>query len=175
MMMRTTAKAVRVKMRAAALIAMTAALLIAAGCKKQASTVQPLPASSEITGWEKTGETKTYTPTTLSDYIDGGAEQYLKAGFNSASTSDYKFQGKLEAVADVYVMTNANSAKTVFEADPAGNSKTIPVGDAARAFSQSVVFRKGPYLVRITGYQDSPGTQQALTQLAQGIDKRLSN
>lgn len=164
----------RTKLRVAMLIAMTAALLIVTGCKKQASAVQTLPASSEVAGWEKASETKTYSPTTLSDYIDGGAEQYLKAGFVSASTSDYKFQGKIEAVADVYVMTNANAAKTVFEADPAGNSKTIPVGDAARAFSQSVVFRKGPYLVRITGYQDSPETQQALTQLAQGIDKKLS-
>ncbi len=164
----------RTKLRAATLIAMTAALSIAVGCKKQESTVQPFPASSEVTGWEKPGETRTFNSTTLSDYIDGGAEQYLKAGFKSASTSDYKFQGKIEAVADVYTMTDANAAKTIFEADPAGNSKAVSIGDAARAFSQSVVFRKGPYLVRITGYQDTPETQQALTQLAQGIDKKLS-
>jgi hypothetical protein len=163
----------RTSLRAAALIAVAAALLIATGCKKQGSAVQPLPATNEVAGWEKTGDTRTFTPTTLSDYIDGGAEQYLKAGFKSASTSDYKFQGKIEAVTDVYVMSNAGAAKTVFEADPAGNAKIVSIGDAARAFSQSVVFRKGPYLVRITAYQDAPEAQQALTQLAQGVEKRL--
>jgi hypothetical protein len=165
----------RTQLRAAALIAMTAALLFAAGCKKrQQEPAQLLPAGNEVAGWDKTAETKTYTPETLSDYIDGGAEEYLSAGFRSASTSDYKFQNKIEAVADVYQMASPEAAKKVFEADPAGNSKTAPIGDAARVFSQSVVFRKGAYLVRITGYQDAPETQQALTQLAQGIDKRIS-
>ena len=160
----------RTKLRAAAFLTMVAAVLIASGCKKQ----DVLPASNEVAGWEKTGETKTYTPSNLSDYIDGGADQYLKAGFKSASTSDYKFQGKIEAVADVYVMSSGDAAKAIFEADPAGSAKSISVGDASRGFGQSAVFRKGPYLVRIVGYQESPETQPALTQLAQGIEKRLS-
>jgi hypothetical protein len=163
----------RTRLRVAALVAMAAALLFVAGCKKQGAAT-PLPASNEVAGWEKTGETRTYTPATLSDYIDGGAEQYLKAGFKNASTSDYKFQNKIEAVADVYLMSDANGAKTIFEADPAGNAKVIPLGDAARAFSQSVVFRKGPYLVRIVGYQETPDAPQALIQLGQGIEKKLS-
>ena len=133
-----------------------------------------MPASNEVAGWEKTGETRTYTAATLSDYIDGGAEQYLKAGFKSVSTSDYKFQGKIEAVADVYVMADADAARTIFEADPAGNAKAVPLGDAARAYSQSVIFRQGPFLVRIVAYQETPETPQALQQLGQGIEKRLS-
>ena len=164
----------RTRLRAAATAALAVAMLMAGGCKKQEATAATLPASNQVAGWAKTGETRTYTAATLSDYIDGGAEQYLKAGFQSVSTSDYKFQGKIEAAADVYGMSNAGAAKTIFEADPAGNAKTIPLGDAARAFSQSLTFREGPYLVRIVAYQETPDTQQALTQLAQGIEKRLS-
>jgi hypothetical protein len=134
-----------------------------------------LPASNELSGWEKTSETRSFTPATLSDYIDGGAEQYLKAGFKGVSTSDYKFQGKIEAVADLYVMADANAARTIFEADPDGNAKIIPLGDAARVFTQSVIFRQGPFLVRIVAYQEAPETPQALIQLAQGIEKKLSN
>ena len=165
----------RTRLRTAVTASTLAAMLIAAGCRKQEATEQPLPASNEVAGWEKTGETRTYTAATLSDYIDGGAEQYLKAGFRGVSTSDYKFQGKIEAVADVYVMSSAAAAKTIFEADPAGNAKTIPLGDAARVFSQSLVFREGVYLVRIVAYQETPDTGPALTELAQGIEKRLSN
>jgi hypothetical protein len=161
------------KIRVAALITVALVLITACGCKKQ-SPVQPLPASNEVAGWEKTGETRTYTAATLSDYIDGGADQYLKAGFKNVSTSDYKFEGKIEAVADVYVMANADAARTIFEADPSGSAKTVPLGDAARASSQSVVFRRGPFLVRIVAYQETPETPQALQQLGQGIEKRLS-
>lgn len=160
-------------MRAAAVTVLAALMLSAAACKKQ-DPAQALPGSNQLSGWEKTGETRSYTASNLSDYIDGGAEQYIKAGFKSASTSDYKYQGKVEAVADVYLMTNTDAAKTIFEADPAGNAKTIALGDAARAYGQSVVFREGPYLVRVTAYQETPETPNALQQLAQGIEKKLS-
>lgn len=160
------------RIRVAAIIAVALAV-IACGCRKQ-SPAQPLPASNEIAGWEKTGKTRTFSASNLSDYIDGGAEQYLKAGFKSVSTSDYKYQGKIEAVADVYLMADTNAARTIFEADPAGSARIIPLGDAARAFSQSVTFRKGAFVVRIVGYQEAPETPQALKQLAQGVEKRLS-
>jgi hypothetical protein len=163
---------VRSRIRLAAIIAVALAV-IACGCKKD-SPVQPMPASNEVAGWEKSGETRTYTAATLSNYIDGGAEQYLKAGFKSVSTSDYKFHGKIEAVADVYEMADASAARKIFEADPAGDAKTVQLGDAARAHSQSVVFYKGPFLVRIIAYQETPETSQALQQLGQGIEKRLS-
>jgi hypothetical protein len=154
-------------------IVAVALVVIASGCKKQ-SAVEPMPASNEAAGWEKTGETQTYTAATLSNYIDGGAEQYLKAGFKGASTSDYKFQGRIEAVADVYLMTNANAARTIFETGPAGDAKAVQLGDAARTYSQSLIFRKGPFLVRIVAYQETPETPQALLQLGKGIEKRLS-
>jgi len=72
-------------------------------------------------------------------------------------------------------MADANAARTIFEADPDGNAKIIPLGDAARVFTQSVIFRQGPFLVRIVAYQEAPETPQALIQLAQGIEKKLSN
>jgi hypothetical protein len=164
---------VRTRLWAVAFIALFLAVLIAAGCKHQGA-VSALPQSNEVPGWEKTSETRTFTAANLSDYIDGGAEQYLKAGFKGVSTSEYKFQGKIEAVADVYVMSDPNAAKSIFEADPAGTARLIPLGDAARLFSQSLVFRDGPNLVRIAAYQAGDDTPRNLTQLAQGIEKRLS-
>jgi len=143
------------------------------GCKK-GSAALTLPASNEVAGWEKAGETRTYTAANLSDYIDGGAEQYLKAGFKSLSTADYKYQGKIDAVTDVYTMADENAARAIFEADPAGDAKIIALGSAARVFHQSVIFRHGPYLVRVVAYQDTAQTGAALTALAQGVEKRLT-
>ena len=127
-------------------IKITAGLLLLAGlmgigCKKKAA--DPFPTSGAVAGWEKTGNTRTFAAADLWQYIDGGAEQYVNAGVVNVSTSDYKFQGNLEAVVDVYRFKTAEGAKQLFDADPAANSKPAQLGDEARVFGQSVVFRQG--------------------------------
>jgi hypothetical protein len=156
-------------------VAIAASLMLVVGlgvgCKKK--VVDPFPATGAVTGWDKGDKTQTYTAATLYEYIDGGAEQYISAGVVSASTSDYKFQGNLEATVDVYTMKSADGAKTIFDSDPAGDSKSVSLGDAARLYGQSVVFRKGTTLVRITGYEAVPGEGDALMALAHGIETKL--
>ena len=156
------------------------ALLIAAciaatsACKHEpANQGAFFPESNEVAGWAKTSATRTFAAADLWKYIDGGAEKYLKAGVRSASTSDYKFQNTLEAVADIYSMTTADGARQVFDSEPIGNANTPQLGDAARLYAQSLVFRKGPYLVRIVSYEESAQAQQALLQLGRAIENRL--
>lgn len=141
------------------------------GCKKKAA--DPFPASGTVTGWEKSGETRVFAAKDLWQYIDGDAEQYLKAGVVTASTSDYKYQGSLEAFVDVYTMGDAAGARKILENGQTSDAKSVQVGDAGLAFSQSVNFRKGPYFVRIVAYENTPGTQQALIALAHGVEAKL--
>jgi len=157
-----------------AVIAVSLAVLVLAGvgCKKK--IVDPFPASGAVAGWDKGDKTQTYDAANLYEYIDGGAEQYISAGVVGVSTSDYKFQGKLEVTVDVYTMKTADGAKTIFDADPpTADSKSVQLGDAGRAYGQSVVFRKGPYLVRLTGFEAAPGEADALLALAHGIEGKL--
>jgi len=90
------------------------------------------------------------------------------------STTDYKFQNKVDAVVDIYTMGNAEGAEKIFKSEPAVDVKPIQLGDDARLSSQSLVFRKGAYLVRIVAYEESAETQQAFLQLGHGIDLRLA-
>jgi hypothetical protein len=154
--------------------AMAIALLVSVagtGCKKKASN--PFPASAAITGWDKTSETRVFAAKDLWQYIDGDAEQYISAGVVTTSTSDYKYQGKLEAVVDVYTMGNAEGARKILENGQTKDAKTIQLGDAAVGYGQSIIFRKGPALVRIVAYEATPDTQQALLALAHGVEAKL--
>ena len=151
-----------------AAIALTA---VSAGCKKKA--VDPLPPSGAVAGWEKSGDTRAYEAKDLWQYIDGDAEQYIAAGVVSTSTSDYKFQNQLDAVVDVYTMGDSAGARKILESGNSSGAKNVQVGDAGLAYEQSVIFRKGPYLVRIVAYDATPGTGQALLALAHGIEARL--
>ncbi|MFZ0338467.1 MAG: DUF6599 family protein [Terracidiphilus sp.] len=146
-------------------------LAVSVGCKKKA--VDPLPPSGAVAGWEKSSDTRVYEAKDLWQYIDGDAEQYTAVGVVSTSTSDYKYQNQLDAVVDVYTMGDSAGARKILETGDSSGAKKVQVGDAGVAYEQSVIFRKGPYLVRIVAYDATPGTQQALLALAQGVEARL--
>ena len=157
-------------------IGLCVAFLGIAACHRRAdNSSSPFPASNEAAGWARAsnGEIRTFAAADLWKYIDGEAERYLKADAKSVSTADYKFHDKSDAVVDIYTMGNAAGAAKILDSEPAANAETPRLGDAARLYSQSLVFRKGPYLVRITAYDDAPETKPALLALAQSIEQRL--
>ena len=146
-------------------------VLAMSGCKKKNTNL--FPASGAVAGWEKSSETRTFEPKDLWQYIDGDSEQYIQAGVVSTSTSDYKFNGKLEAVVDVYTMGGPDGAQTILERGQTKDATTVSIGDQALQYAQSVTFRKGPYLVRIVAYQSAADTPQALVALAHGVEANL--
>ena len=158
-------------LKLAAVIVAVAAVFELPGCKKHGTN--PCPASGEIAGWQKTSDTRDFEAKNLWQYIDGDAEQYLQAGVVSTSTSDYKYQSKLEAVVDVHTMRESAGARKILETGQSNEAKSIQLGDAGIAYAQSLIFRKGPYLVRIVAYQSTPDTSQALMALAHGVEAKL--
>jgi hypothetical protein len=165
-----------VKLRSKNWIFAVAALIIAVtfagtGCKK--SKVNPFPATNAVAGWEKSSDTRTFAAKDLWQYIDGDAERYISAGVVSTSTSDYKYQGQLEATVDVYTMGDAAGAGKIMDNGQSKDAKSIQLGDAGIAYAQSITFRKGPNLVHIVAYESTPDTPQALLALAHGVEAKL--
>jgi hypothetical protein len=154
---------------AAVAIAMIAAVA-GTGCKKHQT--DPFPASGAVAGWDKSSDTRTFAAKDLWQYVDGDAEQYVSAGVVSTSTSDYKYQNQLEATLDVHTMGDAAGARKILETGTS-DAKPVQLGDAGVQYAQSVIFRKGPYLVRIVAYESTPGTPQALLALAHGVEAKL--
>jgi len=151
------------------------AVVAIAGCnRKPAASATPFPASNDVAGWTKTDEIRTFEAADLWKYIDGEAERYLKAGVQRVSTADYKFQNKVDAVVDIYTMASADGAATILDSEPVGDGKAVAVGDSARLYGQSLVFRKGTGLVRIVAYQQSPETPQAILELGKNIAGRIT-
>jgi hypothetical protein len=156
-------------------VGMLAVLLVAiagvSGCRKK--TANSFPASGAVAGWEKSSETRTFEPKNLWQYIDGDSEQYIQAGVVSTATSDYKYQGQLEAVVDVYTMSGPDGAQTILERGQTKDAQSVALGDEGLQYAQSVNFRKGRYLVRIVAYESSASTPQALMALAHGVEANL--
>ena len=150
-------------------------VLATPGCSRHAGIpANPFPASDDVAGWVKTGETRTFSAAELWSYIDGDAERYVKAGLQSTSTSDYNFKNSFDTVVDIYTMGDAKAARAILEGEAAGQAKPVSIGDGGRLYSGSLVFRKGRYLVRAVAYKQSPEVQQALQDLGREIERRLS-
>lgn len=159
-------------------IVLTAALcvlmLAAAACSRPARVpVSPFPASNEVAGWAKTGDTRTFSATELWNYIDGDAERYVKAGVQTTFTADYNFQNQFDAVVDVYTMSSAAGARTILESEQGSGAKPVQIGERAQLYAGSLVFCKGPHLVRIVAYKQSPEVAPALQDLGRAIERRL--
>jgi hypothetical protein len=157
------------------LITLAVALLINAGCNREATKPTAFfPASSEVAGWAIAGDIRTFEAADLWKYIDGEAERYLKAGVQRVFTADYRYQNKFDAVTDIYVMEGAEGAKKILDSEPMVDAKPVQLGDSARLYGQSLIWRKGVYLVRIVAFQESTETSQAILDLGRDIERRLT-
>lgn len=149
-------------------------LLVACRSKAPSGPVDFFPASNSVPGWVKSSETRTFEASHLWEYIDGDADKYVQAGVEKTLTSDYKFNGKIDAAVDVYVMGNAAGARKIYDSESAEGSQPITVGDAGRYAKGSLTFRQGPYFVRLVAYEDAPEIAKGLTDLAHAVSSRLS-
>jgi hypothetical protein len=162
------------RLHSALLLVCCLALFANGSCHREAGTNALFPSSNEAAGWIKSSDIRTFEAVDLWKYIDGDAERYAKAGVERVFTSDYKYQNKIDAVVDIYTMANAEGSKRIFESEPAGDARPVQLGDSARLYSQSLIFRRGSYLVRIVAYQESAETPQALFQLGWAIEGRVT-
>jgi len=143
-----------------------------AGCRSKGPS-DFFPASNAVQGWVKAGDTRTFDASHLFEYIDGDAEKYIQAGVVKTLTSDYRFNDKTDATADVFVMAKPEGAAKIFDSEPAAGSQAVTIGEAGHIGKGSLTFHQGPFYVRVVAYEDSPEMTQALTSLGRAISSRL--
>jgi hypothetical protein len=132
------------------------------------------PASNSVAGWVKSSDTRSFDASHLYEYVDGDADKYVQAGVVKTLTSDYRFNGKIDAAVDVYVMGETVGARKIYDSESAEGSQPITMGDAGRYAKGSLTFRQGPYFVRLVAYEDSPEMATALTALARALGGKLN-
>ncbi len=157
--------------KAATAVLALATVVAGIGCRK--AQLDPFPQSGAVAGWQKTSDTRAYAAKNLWQYIDGDADRYISAGVISVATSEYKYRDEVEAVVDVYKMSDSAGAHKIFAGEQSKDGKSVVLGDEALCYEQSVIVRKGAYLVRIVAYESTPDTGQALLGLARGVASKL--
>ena len=132
-----------------------------------------MPDTGEVEGWAKSGATRAFPADHLYEYIDGDADRFIKAGAEQVLTSDYRYRGKIDAVADVFVMKDAAGAATVLESYPSNGSHNAQLGDVAKLYPGTLLLRRGRFFVRVVAYDEGPDVPGALLSLGRAIDERV--
>jgi hypothetical protein len=151
-------------------------LALTSACQRKVEPISPesiFPANNEASGWVKAAAARTFNAADLYRYIDGDAERYIQAGVVKTFTADYRFREKYDAVADVYVMGSPEGARKIMEGESSSGSRQGDLGEASRIFGQSLVFREGRFLVRLTAYDESTELGTGLVDLGRAIDRKL--
>ena len=126
-----------------------------------------------IDGWTKAGQPDLYTPKTLSNYIDGGAELFLSYGFQVALSLKYQDAAENEIAIDVFDMGSAPDAFGVF----AHSRETIDdrVGQGCEYAAGLLTFWKDRYYVSILAYPETPKKRDLVFKLGRTIAGAIKN
>ena len=150
-------------------LALIAGLIAGTGMTAMPQTVNEfvkiLP--DKVDRWSRVEPPATYSPKTLSDYIDGGAELYLSYNFKGALAVKYRDASENEIAVDVFDMGSSYDAFGVF----AHTRETIAedFGQGSEYAAGLLTFWKGRFYVSVLAYPETAASKNAVTALGQAI------
>lgn len=139
----------------------------------QDSLAEVLPGDGEAAGWARHRSMQRYEGEALYEYIDGGAEIYHEYGFERVVVQDYASETGKSVSVEIYLMTTAAGAYGMYTFKTDSKGKWIRIGTDAQIADYYLNFWKGPYLVTLTGFDDSEETRQGLLDIARQVDSRI--
>lgn len=129
-----------------------------------------LPTEKEVPGWARVDSAEVYDKEGLWEYIDGGAEQYLKHGFKQVVSCEYADTFDTHILLEIFEMNNAGAAEAIYtdRTDDSGSIKGL--GDKSSIQDYYLNFTRGPYLVTLTGYEENYRNLDGLIKIAANVD-----
>jgi hypothetical protein len=126
---------------------MTALLLLTwLAAAPDAATATLLP---RIEGWKLASAPATYTPETLFEYIDGGADAFLAYDFRELTSATYVNGKKTELTTDLYREPDAARAFGIYTQERRPGSTKMPGKLEGVASADHLEFVSGPYYVKL--------------------------
>jgi hypothetical protein len=126
---------------------MTAALLLVLLAAVPNTAAVKLP--QRIGGWKLAAAPDHYTPETLFEYIDGGAEAFLQFDFQELTAATYVNAKKLELRVDLYRHANAARAFGIYSQERRPGSTKMPGPLEGIASADHLELVAGAYYVKL--------------------------
>jgi hypothetical protein len=132
-----------------------------------------LPSSDDVRPWVPDAPAQFAEGEELFALINGGAEIFLRHGFERAATQTYSHAGGRHIQVEIYMMGTADGATEVFRHKAGATDMSLAVGDAGVRGEYYVVFRKGRFLATVTAGDDHADAQAMVLRIAHAVERRI--
>lgn len=102
--------------------------------------------------------------------INGGAESYVKYGFQRASWQSYKASDGRIVNIDLFEMKNPDAAKAVYAEKTGQSGRKLKIKDEGIVEEYYLMFRQGRFYVVLTGEIKDPQVIEKLTATARIVE-----
>ena len=126
-------------------------------------------------GWTTLEPPRTASGNQLFTIINGGAELYVRLGFERAVFASYASADGKNINLEIYQMTKPEAAREVYAHKTGDGGRAAGFGTASMLADYYLNFYRGTWQVTVSGYGADDRTVAALKTIAGLVDKRLSS
>lgn len=132
-----------------------------------------LPSDKELDGWALLEAPRHAEGDGLFALINGGAELYLKLGFQRAVIADYANKSDQSVTLEIYEMDTPEAAAKLYEKKAGKEGESIFLGDTAVFNKYYLNFRQGKFLVTLTGSDTEKKSIDGLMAMARIVESKI--
>jgi len=127
----------------------------------------------EVVGWRQSGEIQTFSPETLFEYINGGADLYLTYDFQELKVAEYLNEKKASVTLEVYRHKTPTLAFGIYSQERLPDANFLEIGCQGYIETNVLNFLAGPYYVKISSFKTGPEDREILMTFAKRISEAL--
>jgi hypothetical protein len=150
-----------------------AGLAVAAADGGDRAILLVLPSAAEARPWVPDGPAQLAEGQDLFALINGGAEMFLRYGFERAAVQSYNLGGGRHIQAEVYLMRTPDGAAEVFTRRVGLGDLPLTIGDSGVRGEYYVLFRRGRYFVTVAAGDANADAKAAVLRIARAIETRI--
>jgi Family of unknown function (DUF6599) len=145
----------------------------AAGDAQDQAILFLFPRPEEVRPWVPDGPAQLAEGQELFALIDGGAELFLRHGFERAAVQNYALERDRHIQVEIYMMQSMDGAAEVFARKSGPGELPVAIGDGGAKGEYYVVFRRGRFLVTVAAGDATADAEAAVLRIARAIENRI--
>ena len=146
---------------------------VAAADAGDRAIVLVLPGAADTRPWVPDGPAQVAEGQDLFALINGGAELFLRYGFERAAVQSYNLGGGRQIQVEVYQMRTPDGAAEVFTRRVGPGDLPLTIGDSGVRGEYYVLFRRGCFFVTVAAGDTNPDAKAAVLRIARAVEKRI--
>lgn len=131
------------------------------------------PPPEAVRPWVPDGPAQVAEGQELFALINGGAELFLRHGFERAAVQSYTLAPARHIQAEIYMMQSMDGAAAVFARKSGRGESPLALGDGGAKGEYYIVFHRGRFFVTVAAGDAAADVAAALLRIARTIENRI--